>query len=67
MSTYRMIFSGNSILTTVKVEETAHLDGNSYYEHDRGRMIFAIVNADNEEKARQEGDELVRQLQQDRA
>jgi hypothetical protein len=67
MSTYRMIFSGNTVLTIVNVEHSAKLDGNSYVEHDRGRLIFAIINAENEQKAQQEATRLAGQLQQEYA
>lgn len=63
MRPFRIIFSDNKVLTCAEVSGKSKLDGNSYFEHDGDRMIFAVVNAENSETAQQIGLELVKQLE----
>jgi hypothetical protein len=63
MNVYRVIFVNNLILSINKTDNAAKFDGTHYLEHDKGRAIFAIVKAENEEKARQFADELAKEVQ----
>lgn len=63
MNTYRIIFSDNTVLTCAEVNEISKLEGVYYYEHDRDKMIFAIVNAENDEAATKMAEQLVEEMQ----
>jgi len=52
MKRYRLTFVNNEVIDCR--EDNAHhkLTGKYQYEHDHGRLIFAIVSAENEDSAR---------------
>ncbi len=51
MKTFRIVFAKNEILTCKEAENNSNLNGSSYYEHENGNLIFAIVKAPGEEEA----------------
>lgn len=62
MKTYKLIFVRNNIVTCQMVNDKANMNGNYYYEHDRGHLIYAIVKADNELNAYNVGKQIVREV-----
>ena len=64
MKTYRIVFAKNEIITCKEAENSSNLNGSSYYEHDNGNVIFAIVKADDEAAARQAANNIGKEVRE---
>ena len=62
MRTYKIVYAKNSIISCTTVEESVMLNGLSYYEHENGQLIFAIVKAENEKEAARLGNNLIKEV-----
>ncbi|MES2703191.1 MAG: hypothetical protein V4649_11155 [Bacteroidota bacterium] len=62
MNIYKIIFAKNEIIACQVVSNTVALEGNCYYEQDRGQMIFAIVKAADERDARRFANNIISEV-----
>jgi len=61
MYTYKIIFAKNEVVSCELLNEV--ILGNDYhYEHDKGRLLFALVRAENELDAISKGEKIVREV-----
>jgi len=51
MNIYKISYANNEVISCKEVTNDAGLDGSYHYVHSDGRMIYAIVKAENEAKA----------------
>jgi len=51
MSIYRVIFVKNEVLSCMEVSDTTVINGWYQYEHKKGRLTYAIIQAETEENA----------------
>jgi len=62
MNVYRAIFGKNEIISISEVSETTVLRGLYHYEHKNGRLVYAIINAENEENALTIADIIIKEV-----
>jgi hypothetical protein len=62
MNTYKVIFAKNEIISCDKVNEHLALSGQYRYEQDKGQLIYALIQADNEDEARSVADTIIKEV-----
>jgi len=61
MNTYKVIFARNVVLSCV-IENHAVLNKEYYYEHDKGQLMYALINAENEADAIHKSNKIIREV-----
>ncbi len=51
MNVYRIIFADNEAISCTIVDHNTVLNGLYQYEHKNGNLVYAIINAKNEDNA----------------
>ncbi len=61
MSCYRLVFVNNEVVSCTETDQHPHLK-NAYYAQRDGSMIFAVVQAEDDEHALQMAADLVKEI-----
>jgi hypothetical protein len=61
MNTYKIIFAKNEVVSCELLHK-AVLTKEYDYEHDNGRLIYALVNAENELEAKKKSNKIVKEV-----
>ena len=61
MNTYKIIFAWNEVLSCELLSKVV-LGDEYYYEHDKGRLIYALVKAVNESDAISKCDKIIKEV-----
>ena len=62
MTVYRIVFANNEIVSSNPETVHAHFNGEYYYEHNKGKLVFALVKAETEENALTIGDIIIKEV-----
>ncbi|MES2704369.1 MAG: hypothetical protein V4649_17140 [Bacteroidota bacterium] len=62
MNIYKVIFAKNTVIDCHPVDNHFKLEGQYYYEHDKGQPIYAIIKAPSEPDAVQMANGIIREV-----
>jgi hypothetical protein len=65
MKIFRVSFIKNKILSVRTADNSVHFDGNIYYRHDKGQLLYAMIKANSEEEAKTIASSITQNVQTD--
>ena len=62
MHVYKIIFAMNTILSCRLTDSSVAMKGDLIYQQYKGQLIYALIRADSERKAKEKAKELIQQF-----
>lgn len=62
MNVYKLIFARNTVVACCLANNQIKLDSEYYYEHDKGKVIYAVVKAPTEDDAIAKGHKIIKEV-----
>jgi hypothetical protein len=62
MNVYKVIFANNEVISCVDISNNMVLGDLYHYEHDKGKLIYAIIKAESEIEAGRIAAQLVKEV-----
>jgi hypothetical protein len=62
MKTYKVIFARNNAIMCELLPHQVKLKNGYYYEHEKGKLIYALIEADSEEEALIIADRIIKEV-----
>lgn len=62
MNIYKVIFAKNEVISCHQLDDRVSLKSEYYYEHDKGKIIYALIKAIDEDDAIGKSDAIVKEV-----